>query len=372
MKRILFILFFINFLVFPISCNNNDSSEPEVQEETDTEEEEEEIVEEEETEEETEEEIIVDPLTMNVKGRFLYTVAGEKVIMRGVNEMMTWSDNVQGDIILPEIAKTGANTIRLVWTINRSPADLDALITNSIKNGMIPMVELHDATGDWSKLPDVMGYWLRDDVKEVLDKHKKWVLLNIANEVGGSINDDTAFVSNYKDAITRLRNKGYNLPLIIDPPGWGQDEGVITRNWEELYNHDPLNNVMFSVHTYWVDNQQQRLENLLNLVVSEEIPFLFGEGPQLYGYDCATEFPYINCIKICQEKEIGWLNWSWGAVNNNDCDQSDGESWFNITTDGSYGNWNNNWGRLTMVDDENSIQNTSVRPQSLLDDADTY
>src|SRR5690606_35153134 len=118
MKRALFIFLLINFLIFPTSCKNDNTSEPEVQEEIDTEE-----------EETVEEETETDPLTMYVKGRFLYTVAGEKVIMRGVNEMMTWSNNLQGNIILPEIAKTGANTIRLVWTIDKNPADLDALIT---------------------------------------------------------------------------------------------------------------------------------------------------------------------------------------------------------------------------------------------------
>jgi len=361
MKRALFIFLLINFLIFPTSCKNDNTSEPEVQEEIDTEE-----------EETVEEETETDPLTMYVKGRFLYTVAGEKVIMRGVNEMMTWSNNLQGNIILPEIAKTGANTIRLVWTIDKNPADLDALITNSIKNAMIPMVELHDATGDWSKLSAVIDYWMRDDVKEVLDKHKKWMLLNIANEVGTSETTDAYFVSTYKNAITQLREKGYEVPLIIDSSDWGKDEGMIERNWEELFNHDPLKNVMFSVHTYWINNQQQRLDNFIESVVSEDIPFLFGEGPQPNGYDCTTAFPYVNAMAQCHKKEIGWLNWSWGAVNNGDCDQENGESSYNITTDGTYGNWNNDWGRLTMVDDENSIQNTSVRPQSLLDDAGNY
>ena len=370
------------FLIFP-ACNKDDSTnnqeEQENVEETEEEEEIEEEIEEEEEEEieeeeETEEEISRDPETMQVEGRFLYTAAGEKVIMRGVNEMMIWSGNRNGSNILPEIAKTGANTIRLVWLADGtgSLADLDELIANSIRNGMIPMVEMHDATGDWTKLPAIIDYWLQDDVKAVMDKYKKWVLLNIANEVGGTSSDDTAFRNNYKDAITKLRDKGYRLPLIIDAPNWGQDEGVIARNWEEVLNHDPIKNVMFSVHTYWVNDRQERLDDFLNLVVSENMPFLFGEGPQPNGWDCNTVFPYENCMLQCQEKEIGWLNWSWGAVNNGDCDQPNGESKYNMTTDGIYGNWNNDWGRLTMVDDPNSVQNTSVRPQSLLDDADNF
>ncbi len=361
------------FLIFP-ACNKDDltSNQEEQENVEETEEEIEEEEEEVEEEEETEEEIVRDSETLQIEGRFLYTAAGEKVIMRGVNEMMIWSGNRSGSTILPEIAQTGANAIRLVWLADGtgSLADLDELIANSIRNGMIPMVEMHDATGDWTKLPAIIDYWLQDDVKAVMDKYKKWVLLNIANEVGGTSGDDVAFRDNYKDAITKLRDKGYKLPLIIDAPNWGQDEGVIARNWEEVLNHDPIKNLMFSVHTYWVNNRQQRLDDFLNLVVNEGMPFLFGEGPQPNGWDCTTPFPYENCMLQCQEKEIGWLNWSWGAVKNGDCSGND--SPFDITTNGIYGNWNNDWGRLAMVDDPNSVQNTSIRPQSLIDDADNY
>ncbi|NJB72102.1 mannan endo-1,4-beta-mannosidase [Saonia flava] len=312
-----------------------------------------------------------DKETMHIDGRFLYTMAGEKVIIRGVNEMMIWSDDQSGESILPEIAKTGANSVRLVWLTTGDLVELDKLIANSIRNGMIPMIEMHDATGDWSKLPTVLDFWLQDDVKALVDKYKKWVLLNIANEVGPNGGDEI-FLRNYKDAITKLRDKGYKVPLIIDSSDWGKDEGIIARNWKELLNYDPLKNTMFSVHTYWVDNSKIRMDNFLNLVVSDGIPFLFGEGPQPNGYDCNTTFPYIDGMKQCQEKEIGWLSWSWGTVNNGDCEQPNGESKYNITSDGLYGNWNNDWGRLTMVDDDNSIQNTSVRPKSLLNDANTF
>lgn len=311
-----------------------------------------------------EKETVTNAETMYIKDRFLYTAAHEKVILRGVNEMIVWSEDPTGKEVLKEIAKTGANSMRLVWTTQGGPKKLDTLIQNCLNNAMIPMVELHDATGDWSKLPKIMEYWKRDDVKRVMNKHKKWVLLNIANEVGNK-EGDSVFVANYKNAITELRETGYKMPLIIDAPDWGKDEKVIGRNWKELFNHDPLKNVLFSVHTYWVKDSQQRLDAFLTQVVDKKIPFLFGD-PEPNGYDCETAFPYLNCIKQCQEKEIGWLNWSWGAMNNGDCKKETERSSFDITTDGKYGNWNNDWARLTMVDDENSIQKTSVRPPSLL------
>jgi mannan endo-1,4-beta-mannosidase len=302
--------------------------------------------------------------TMIVNGRYLYTAAGEKVILRGINEMFIWSSDHTGKNALKEISKTGANSVRLVWTTEGKPEEFDMLIENCLKNKMIPIVELHDATGGWKKLPKVMDYWIKPEVIQILNKHKKWVLLNIANEVGDDKTPDTLFLSAYKNAISLLRRAGYKVPLIIDASGWGQDENMILRTWRMLRAHDPLKNVMFSVHTYWVgENSEQRLDKLIIQVVKDTIPFLFGEGPQPYGWDCKTSFPYLHCMDQCQKFQIGWLTWSWGAMKNGDCST---EGAFDMTKDGIYGNWNSDWGRLIASDDKNSIKNTSIRPGSLI------
>jgi mannan endo-1,4-beta-mannosidase len=49
---------------------------------------------------------------------------------------------------------------------------------------MIPMIELHDATGEWDKLQDCADYWIRPEVVTVNVKHQEYLLVNIANEVG--------------------------------------------------------------------------------------------------------------------------------------------------------------------------------------------
>ena len=38
---------------------------------------------------------------------------------------------------------------------------------------------------------------------------------------------------------------------------------------------------------------------------------------------------------------------------------------FDMTTDGTFGNWEETWGGEVAVSDPNSIQNTSVRPYSM-------
>ena len=298
--------------------------------------------------------------TMYVDGRFLYTAAGEKVVLRGVNEMMVWSDDPTGEFIYPQIAKSGANVLRLVWTTEGDLETLEQSFENSLNQGMIPMVELHDATGKMELVPKMVDWWVRPEVVELIERHKKWFILNIANEPGTDDVTRSEFVETYREAIDRIRGAGIKVPLVIDASDWGKDEEMILDTWRELRDHDPLKSVMFSVHTYWVEDQQERLDHLMEQVVEQEIPFLFGEGPQAYGYDCESEFPWRDLIRQGQEKQVGWIAWSWGYQNNGDCPGR-----FDMTTDGVYGNWENEWGEGLVETDPNSIRNTSIRPDSL-------
>ena len=85
-----------------------------------------------------------------VQDRFLYSKDNEKVILRGINHMFIWTDR-EGKTI-PEIAKTGANCVRIVWNTRGRVSDLDNIITQCISNGMIPIPEIHDTTGNLDRL----------------------------------------------------------------------------------------------------------------------------------------------------------------------------------------------------------------------------
>lgn len=304
--------------------------------------------------------------TMYVSGRHLYSAVGEKVMFRGVNEMFIWSNDKQGKVILPQIEKSGANVVRLVWLASGSPVDLDSLINNCIKNKMIPMVDMHDATGNWGNIPTCVNYMKRADVVAVMNKYKKWVILNIANEAGDANVTNTQFQTTYIDAVAQLRSVGYTFPFIIDAADWGKQENYITSTWAAIQQSDPQHNCMFSIHPYWVEDQatqQTRFTNLMNAVVSNNIPLLIGEGPEWYGYNCSSVIPYVWMMQQLQTNQIGWLVWSWGTLQNGDCTA---QRAYDITSNGQYGSWQNDWGRLVVSDDPNSIKNTSIRPPSIL------
>ena len=134
-----------------------------------------------------------------VDGRFLHDPCGTKITLRGINKMNVWTDRAGASFA--EIAKTGANCVRIVWLVTDSDtkqptkaADLDNLITKCVARQMIPIVEVHDATGDWSKLGAMVDYWKRPDIVAVIKKHERYLLVNIANECGDDqVEDDHSF-----------------------------------------------------------------------------------------------------------------------------------------------------------------------------------
>jgi mannan endo-1,4-beta-mannosidase len=109
--------------------------------------------------------------------------------------MSVWEaqDDSEGQISFPEIRKTGANSVRIVWAITENLLPnghhteinvLDALITNARRNQLIPMIELHDATGRWDRLQELVDYWVQPQVIDLIQGHQQYLLVNIGHEVG--------------------------------------------------------------------------------------------------------------------------------------------------------------------------------------------
>jgi mannan endo-1,4-beta-mannosidase len=305
--------------------------------------------------------------TMYLEGRHLLSAAGERVVLRGVNEMFVWSSDRRGTTTMAEIAKTGANAVRIVTTpAGTSADDLDALLDNAIRNGLIPMPECHLATGKWELLPACVDFWARPEIAAVINRHRAWTLLNIANEAGATAIPGPEFVAAYQAAITRIRAAGITVPLVIDGSSWGQEYRILLDSWKALNAHDRRRSVIVSAHTYWNGTEEARKEHyryIIDRVTREGIPFVVGEGPTPSAWDC-TESPYGWALEELQKAEIGWLAWSWGLARNGDC-REPAPGRYDMTDGGRFGDWKTEYGRLTAVDHPASIRNTSRRPCSI-------
>jgi mannan endo-1,4-beta-mannosidase len=301
--------------------------------------------------------------TFKVDGRFLYDRCGKPVLLRGINEMIVWSDARDGLPEFTEIAKTGANVVRIVWTTEGTAAELDVAIQNAVTAQLIPIVEHHGATGKLADVPTVVDYWVQPDVVQVLLKHQAHLLVNIANEAGDDKVTQQAFEDTYKASITRIRDAGVKVPLVIDAPSWGQDIDRLQASGPALSTHDPLHNLMFSVHMWWADPTGARIKTELQQSVDMQLPLLVGEFAQHAVYQCdMSPFAYQVLLDEAQRLQVGWLAWSWGAVPNSDCM---GMGPFDMTTNGSFGSWSGAWASDVAVDHAGSLKNTSLRPTSM-------
>ncbi|MFC1569475.1 cellulase family glycosylhydrolase [bacterium] len=299
----------------------------------------------------------------SVKGRHLYTPCGDKVILRGVSNPNIWFQR-NGMPPYEEIEKSGANVVRIVWQIYGSAEQLDEAILNCYEHKMIPMIECHDATGNWAMLDEIVDYWTREDVADVIIDHEKYLLLNIANEAGDYALPDSTFRNDYEMYILKIREAGIHVPLIIDATNWGKNINVLQAKGPELIETDPDHNLMFSVHMWWPSMygyDEQDIIDEIRQSVTMELPLIVGEFGQMHG-DCSDvlspdkEIAYLTIIEQCHLNEIGYIAWSWFGNCN---------SLWDITKDGTYDTLYD-WGLEVTVTHKYSIQNTSVRPDYII------
>lgn len=333
--------------------------------------------------------------TLYTQGRYLYDRLGNKVILRGVNKMSVWDDeDPTGSISFPEIRKTGANSVRIVWAIRKDlqpgpsdtdPNQLDALITNAKANHLIPMIELHDATGEWERLPDLINYWIQPEIINIIQKHQEYLLVNIADEAGDDTITDAQFIEEYSQAIQKMRSTGIQTPLVIDASDWGKSLDRLDAAAARLIAVDPEKNLLFSVHLYWsmfagadANFIRSKLENSVDL----GYPLIVGEFSAYGGWAgvdennldengepkaksmCSPdgEIDYKTIIEVCHENEIGWYAWEWGpgnAFNDPLCIVMD------MTPDRRFVNLKSGWAEEVATSSPYSIKNTSITPSTI-------
>jgi mannan endo-1,4-beta-mannosidase len=302
-----------------------------------------------------------------VHDRFLFSKDNEKVILRGINHMFVWTDR-EGKSI-SEIAKTGANVVRIVWNMQGKVSDLDNIIHECIANNMIPMPELHDASGHWGKLNDLMSFWLREETLQMILNHQEYLILNIGNEIGATEIDGEEFFESYQALIVKMRASGIRVPLVIDADDWGKSTKNIMEQGPRLIQADPEHNLLFSIHMWWPtethDPQktgyktvEDRITGELEKSVNLSIPLIIGEFAPVAVNDL-KHIPYKHIIAEAERLDIGWLAWSWGPGNldSPDMDMTEHSS-FNTLT---------GWAKEVCVDSSFSIQNTSQIPQFIID-----
>jgi mannan endo-1,4-beta-mannosidase len=323
--------------------------------------------------------VVANELTgYTVAGRYLLDSAGEQVVLRGVNKMAVYTDH-DGSESFAEIAATGANSVRIVWAIADDgfvpdATDLEVVIGNAIVHELIPMIELHDATGNWSKLADLVNYWTRQDIASAVKKHEKHVLVNIGNEVGDDSVTAAQFIEGYTSAVLAMRAAGYRSPLVIDAPDWGKNLTILNETAQTLLQADPDHNLIFSVHLYWpkaYGADAAYIRSNIQAAVQADYLLVIGEFSRFGAYAgedsiCSIrgETDYETILEVSNEYHIGWYAWSWGPGNAGGGDSLCAA--MDMTEDGTYQTLKPGWATEVVATSPYGIQATSVRPGSIM------
>lgn len=310
-----------------------------------------------------------------VSGRQILTPGGNPVLLRGVNKMFLFEEgDPTGATILPQIALSASNTVRIVWGIQNDKGQatdtgvLDQLISNSLANGLLPMIELHDATGKFNLLDSLVDYWTRPAVVNVINSHSQALLVNIGNEVGDDGVDSNQFINGYTNAVQRMRAANIHTPLVIDAPDFGKNLDVLNASAQTLLNNDPDHNLIFSVHLYWGISDganAQFITDHLNAAVALNYPLIVGEFSQWGAFNpngsiCEGdgECDYKTIVSVTQQLGIGWYAWEWGPGNefgDAGCEKMD------MTTNGQLATLRPGWPTEVVNTLPGSIKNTSTR-----------
>lgn len=288
------------------------------------------------------------------RGTELIDATGQLFIIKGINNPHAWFQE-RAYQALDDIAATQANTVRIVWQTSGQADQLERIIERCIALKMIPMVELHDATGNASgeRLLDMARYYIRNDVKAVLMRYQRYLLINIANEWGDHHVTTQQWMQNYKAVIDAMREAGFKSTLVIDAPGWGQNIQPILEGGCKLIECDPLHNILFSVHMYGSWNNAQDIINKLTAAKEKQLPLIVGE----FGYSYNDGLNNLTCktdhrtiMRTCEQLGYGFMPWSWTGNNRENAwlDMVDSSDWKTPTP----------WGR-EVIDGDCGIRQTS-------------
>ena len=258
-----------------------------------------------------------------LKGK-VYDANGNEFIARGVNNRHVWFDSwgpTPALDALDNIARFGFNSVRIVWEVDHEDGSLTndsilkRIIDRTIELNMVPLVELHDFTGrnDTNDLLDRGVKWWTDRA-DIWQQYEKSLMINIANEFG-----DWAFAQGssraefprvYKEAITKIRNAGINNTLIIDPFHYGKDYSLVAEYGQEIYNHDPQKNVVFSIHFYCGEGEDPgQIAEAFDSITGQGLPMMVGEFSHTHS-PCG-EIQDDVIMAEAEAHDVGYYAWAW-------------------------------------------------------------
>lgn len=281
---------------------------------------------------------------------------GEEIALRGVAELVAWTPGQDGNPEFFEIAKTGANAVRIMWRDDASVDALAAALDGAQAQGLIPVLELQEGT--FRNIPEedalalTMAYWTDPAVLTVLRAHQTTLILEISSWVSQSALA-AEWVRIYSTVLGELRAAGLLCPIAIVDPSWSQDPVRFPEAMAALLAADPVGNVL-SAFDLWSGSAEE---------ASEKWAALGRVGVAAYISEFSSH-QLLSCpmypidgpavLDAAQAAGGGWFAWAWGSLPAAGC-----SGFLTLTTDGTFATLTA-WGSTIALEHRASLARTAV------------
>jgi hypothetical protein len=201
--------------------------------------------------------------------------------------------------------------------------------------------------------PGDRSWFARSDVKEVLLRHERGLILDAFQEP--NYEDTTRWLSETKAAIAEVRAAGYSCPVTVLADQYGRKLPTALEHGQEVVDSDPLKNTIIGWQAYW--GKSGYYERTYQMTLSEgvgraaEMAFPMQMGIDLNA-DKNDAMDYPAVMAAAQMHGLGWLWWDWW----NQYDDSNN----NASSDGTAEHLTEA-GNIVVHSDANSIEKTSKK-----------
>jgi mannan endo-1,4-beta-mannosidase len=253
---------------------------------------------------------------IQVRGGRLVEATGSDLILRGVNHDFMWYPDKNSSF--PAMKAAGANAVRIPLGIGHQWRASDAHDVTTVvglcrQNRLICVLDAHDTTGfgqdeKAATMAQAVRFWI--GVRDALIGQEDYAIINIANEPFGN-GTTMPWATQTADAIRQLRADGFKHTLMVDAPGWGQDESFVMRdNAKRVSAADPSGNTIFDVHMYGQFATAGKVSSYLGWFTSRRLPIVVGEFSGQHEWGDPDEDAIMACT---QAHHLGYFGWSWSG-----------------------------------------------------------
>jgi mannan endo-1,4-beta-mannosidase len=246
----------------------------------------------------------------------LVEASGSDLVLRGINHDFMSYPNENG--AFAAIKAAGANAVRIPLGIGHrwgadDAHDVATVVGLCRQNRLICVLDAHDTTGFGAEptaatMADAVRFWL--GVQPALVGQEDYVIVDIANEPF-AVGATWPWVAQTADAIRQLRAAGLRHTVMVNAPGWGQDESFIMRdNAKWVLAADPTGNTVFDVHMYGQFNTAAKVNSYLDSFTSRRLPIVIGEFAAFHRWGDPDEDAIMAGARA---HHVGYFAWSWSG-----------------------------------------------------------